>query len=166
MKISADHLVEIPQSTARPTGANLDIRICKIQIDGFALDVTFTIGPGITILFGASGAGKTTLLDCIAGLTTPDGGQISILDRTLFDSKRGTNLPVRSRKVGYVFQDLALFPHLNVGSNVAYGLSGIDRQERNHRVDRSLDALGILSLRYRLPPQLSGGERQRVALAR
>ena len=80
------------------------------------------VTPGITIIFGPSGAGKTTLLDCIAGLTTPDSGKITIGERILFDQTRGTNIPVQSRKIGYVFQDLALFPHLTVRKNVEYGL--------------------------------------------
>lgn len=166
MKTSADNLVDIPHSLIRPTGADLDIRIRKKQIDGFELDVAFTIGPGITILFGASGAGKTTLLDCIAGLTTPDVGRIAIANRTLFDSEHRTNLRTQSRNVGYVLQDLALFPHLSVEANIAYGMSGVERPERNQRIERALDALGISFLRDRRPAQLSGGERQRVALAR
>jgi molybdate transport system ATP-binding protein len=146
--------------------AALEIRAHKKREDGFELDVTFTLAEGITIVFGASGAGKTTLLDCIAGLTTPDSGRITVAGRVLFDSDQGVNLPVQSRRIGYVFQDLALFPHLSVRANVAYGLSGIHGQEREQRVHEALDTLGILSLRDRRPAQLSGGERQRVALAR
>jgi len=134
--------------------------------DGFELDVTFTVAQGITIIFGASGAGKTTLLDCIAGLTTPERGYIAVASRVLFDSDQHINLPVPNRRLGYVFQDLALFPHLSVKANVAYGLSGIHGEERERHVHKVLDSLGILSLRDRRPAQLSGGERQRVALAR
>ena len=121
---------------------------------------------GITILFGASGAGKTTLLDAIAGLAFPDEGRIAVGGRVLFDSRAGVNLPPKNRNVGYVFQDLALFPHLTVESNVRYGVAGIHPQERELRVGRALDSLGIAELRKRSPAQLSGGERQRVALAR
>jgi molybdate transport system ATP-binding protein len=124
------------------------------------------VPPGITILFGASGAGKTTLLDCIAGLTTPDSGTISIGGRVVFDSAQGVKLPVRERHAGYVFQDLALFPHLSVESNVAYGISQLHKEERAQRVAKVLDSLDISALRNRRPAQLSGGERQRVALAR
>ena len=144
----------------------LDIRIRKQLTPSFGLDVAFVLHGGITILFGASGAGKTTLLDCIAGLSTPDSGRITFGDTVFFDSDKQTNLPVGQRRIGYVFQDLALFPHLSVEANVAYGLAGISAQERKRRVERTLDSLGISSLRNRRPAQLSGGERQRVALAR
>ena len=100
----------------------------------FALDVLFEVTAGITIIFGPSGAGKTTLLDCIAGLTTTDSGKVTIADRILFDHARGTNVPVQRREIGYVFQDLALFPHLTVGKNVEYGLAGIDRSERDKKL--------------------------------
>jgi molybdate transport system ATP-binding protein len=149
-----------------PTNAAVEVRVQKKREDGFELDVTFAVEEGITIIFGASGAGKTTLLDCIAGLTTPDSGYFSVAGRALFDSDQGINLPVQSRRIGYVFQDLALFPHLTVKANVAYGLTGIHPQERKQRVYKALDTLGILALRDRRPGQLSGGERQRVALAR
>jgi molybdate transport system ATP-binding protein len=129
----------------------------------FALDVSFTVAPGITIFFGPSGAGKTTLLDCIAGLTTPDAGKVRIGDQVLFDGARGMNLSVQSRKIGYVFQDLALFPHLTVGKNVAYGWGG---SERRQKADAILESFRIAHLRDRKPEEISGGERQRVALAR
>src|SRR5438876_8244030 len=101
----------------------LRIRLRKKLSSSFDLDVDFALHRGITILFGASGAGKTTLLDCVAGLRAPDSGHISISGRVLFDSEKGIHLPATRRKVGYVFQDLALFPHLTVESNIAYGLS-------------------------------------------
>ena len=132
----------------------------------FELHVSFVLRNGITILFGASGAGKTTLLDCIAGTAMPDSGRITHDLRVLFDSSRGIDIPPRGRKIGYVFQDLALFPHLSAEANVAYGLSGIKAPERTRRVLKTLDSLGIVELRGRRPAQLSGGERQRVALAR
>lgn len=145
---------------------SLDLCIRKKIRETFELDVAFTIPAGITILFGASGAGKTTLLDCIAGLKKPDWGQISLGRRTLFDSDKSVDIPVRDRRIGYVFQDLALFPHMSVANNVAYGLEGLDHHAREQRVEKTLDLLGILSLEDRRPAQLSGGERQRVALAR
>jgi molybdate transport system ATP-binding protein len=132
----------------------------------FQLDATFALGSGITILFGASGAGKTTLLDCIAGLNTPNSGHIALGGRVLFDSSEGINVPVQQRNVGYVFQDLALFPHLSAERNVGYGVRGISDSERRHRVHGVLDSLGISALCDRRPTQLSGGEKQRVALAR
>jgi molybdate transport system ATP-binding protein len=130
----------------------------------FTLDVGFTLAPGITIIFGPSGAGKTTLLDCLAGLTTPDSGKIVVGERVLFD--RETNLPVQSRKIGYVFQDLALFPHLTVQKNVEYGLAGVNQNERRKKSDAILESFRIADLHKRKPGEISGGERQRVALAR
>jgi len=132
----------------------------------FTLDITSAIAPGITIIFGPSGAGKTTLLDCVAGLTTPDSGKVVIGDRVLFDHARAISLPVQNRKVGYVFQDLALFPHLTVGNNVEYGLAGISGSERRKKSDAVLESFRIPHLRNRKPKEISGGERQRVALAR
>ena len=88
----------------------------------FELDVDFQVGPGITILFGASGAGKSTLLDCIAGLSDPDDGRIVVGGEDLYDSEKKRNLPAWKRRIGYVHQDLALFPHLTAEENVAYGL--------------------------------------------
>jgi len=132
----------------------------------FALDVSFSLAAGITILFGPSGAGKTTLLNCLAGLTTPDSGEIAIAGRVLFDRERRVNLPVRRRRIGYVFQDLALFPHLSVRKNVAYGLADVDASERQRRTDAILESFRISHLREHKPRQISGGERQRVALAR
>src|SRR5947199_6592098 len=115
-------------SNAQPL-ATLQVHIQKYLTSGsgssFLLDVNFCVSPGITILFGASGAGKTTLLDCIAGILTPDAGSIAAGGLALFDSERRINLPAQQRNVGYVFQDLALFPHMTVEANMAYGLSGL-----------------------------------------
>jgi molybdate transport system ATP-binding protein len=130
----------------------------------FTLDVGFTLARGITIIFGPSGAGKTTLLDSIAGLTTPDSGKIVVGERVFFD--RETNLAVQSRRIGYVFQDLALFPHLTVQKNVEYGLAGVRKSERRKKSDAILESFRIADLREREPGEISGGERQRVALAR
>jgi molybdate transport system ATP-binding protein len=140
----------------------------KVESDAgeFELNTEFVVQPGITILFGASGAGKTTLLDCIAGLKTPDQGYVSIGQHVVFDSDRRIRVKPQARKVGYVFQDLALFPHLSVEENVAYGLIGIDSAERQERVEQALASMGLMVLRTRRPSQISGGERQRVALAR
>jgi len=131
-----------------------------------ALDVAFDTPPGFTILFGASGAGKTTVLNCIAGMVRPDAGRIVADDTVLFDAEQRIHLPVARRRVGYVFQDLALFPHLTVEQNIAYGLANLDRQEQKTRTDSVLSSFRIEPLRHRKPAQISGGERQRVALAR
>ncbi len=146
----------------------LSVRLRKRFVpDGeFELLVAFRMAPGITILFGPSGAGKTTLLDCIAGLTTPDDGQITTAQKTLFDSAMGVNLAPQSRQVGYVFQDLALFPHLSAAENVEYGLASLPADERRRKSAAILESFRIAHLQARKPREISGGERQRVALAR
>jgi len=132
----------------------------------FTLDVDFVLSSGVTILFGPSGAGKTTLLDCLAGLTCPDLGQITVARESWFDGSRQINVPVRARRIGYVFQDLGLFPHLSVDANVQYGISRVDSSERRSRTNSVLESFRIAHLRRRKPGEISGGERQRVALAR
>jgi molybdate transport system ATP-binding protein len=127
--------------------------------------VDFSVEPGITILFGASGAGKTTLLDCIAGLSNPDLGSI-VANQKFFDSLRRIHLPVRERNLGYVFQELALFPHLSVEENVSYGLAHMNAATKKLRCEAILESFRILQLRNRKPGEISGGERQRTALAR
>jgi molybdate transport system ATP-binding protein len=134
--------------------------------DVLVLDVVFEAPPGFTILFGASGAGKTTLLNCIAGITRPDSGRIRVRGAVLFEGDHGLSVPVAERRVGYVFQDLALFPHLTAAENIAYGLARLDRREQTSRTDAILSSFRIAHLRHRKPAQISGGERQRVALAR
>ena len=132
----------------------------------FALEVELTAPAGFTILFGPSGAGKSTLLDCVAGLVAPDDGTISVGSRTFFDAATRVNLPVRERHVGYVFQDLALFPHLSIEGNVAYGLSRLPAADCQERIESVLQAFRICHLQMKRPREVSGGERQRVALAR
>ncbi len=132
----------------------------------FVLDVSLEIPPGFTILYGPSGAGKSTLLDCVAGLVQPDAGRISAGGLTLFDSAAGTNLPPQKRQLAYVFQSLALFPHLSVVDNVGYGIAHLDPAERSEQVRAILESFRIGSLGARKPDEISGGEKQRVALAR
>ena len=132
----------------------------------FLLDVRETIASGFTVLFGPSGAGKSTLLDCISGLLRPDDGVIKLNDEPFFDASRHLSLPPQQRRTAYVFQSLALFPHLSVEENIAYGLSALPSAERQERVERILPAFHIAPLRVRKPGELSGGEKQRVALAR
>jgi molybdate transport system ATP-binding protein len=119
-------------------------------------------GSTTAILWGDSGAGKTTILECIAGLTHPDRGEISLEGRAVFSSYRGIRLPPQERRVGFVFQSYALFPHLTVEENVAFALP---RAERKYAAEY-LERFRILHLRKQKPPLLSGGERQRLALAR
>jgi molybdate transport system ATP-binding protein len=132
----------------------------------FSLEAHLTAPTGVTILFGASGSGKTTVLRCLAGLMRPDSGRIAVGERVLFDSVAGIDVPVRHRHVGYVFQQLALFPHLSIEENIGYGLHRLPRDERRARVRAIAAAFHIDSLLDRKPAQTSGGERQRAALAR
>ena len=132
----------------------------------FVLDLTIDIRPGITILFGPSGAGKSTLLDCIAGLLRPDSGHIACGEDVFFDSERNIDLSPRSRRVAYLFQSPALFPHMTVEQNLAYGLSHLDSAGQRTRITEALDAFRVANLRHRKPREISGGEAQRVALAR
>jgi molybdate transport system ATP-binding protein len=132
----------------------------------FTLDVSLQVSPGITILFGPSGAGKSTLLDCLAGLQTPQQGRISVGEQVFFDSNTRLNLPPQARRIAYVFQTLALFPHLTAEENVAYGVADLPRDARTARVREILQAFAVEKLCHRKPSEISGGERQRIALAR
>jgi molybdate transport system ATP-binding protein len=132
----------------------------------FTLDVRFSIAPGITMVFGASGSGKTTLLKCLAGLHRPDAGTITVDDRVMFDAGRGIDVPVRRRGLGFVFQHLALFPHMTVEQNLHYGLSSLDQAARRARTVSIAESFRIAHLLSRRPSEISGGERQRTALAR
>jgi molybdate transport system ATP-binding protein len=132
----------------------------------FALDVAVEIPPGITIVFGPSGAGKSTLLDCIAGLLKPDSGQIEIGGEVLLDVEGCIDVRPAKRKIAYVFQTLALFPHMTVEQNVGYGLADIPVTERAVQVRAMLEAFQVEQLAKRKADEISGGERQRVALAR
>jgi molybdate transport system ATP-binding protein len=129
--------------------------------------VKFTAPAGITILFGPSGSGKTTTLRAIAGIITPDAGRIRVGNEVYFDSASGANLSIQSRRIGYVFQDYALFPHMTAEENIAYGIkdavSGAARLEKAHAL---MALFRIEHLVRRYPQNMSGGEQQRTALAR
>lgn len=135
-------------------------------LENFTLKVAFRSGNGAAGLLGASGAGKSMTLRMIAGITTPDSGRIVLNGRVLFDSATKQNLPAAKRRIGVVFQDYALFPHLTVAENVAFGLHDLPKPERDARVERELTAMQIGELRNRYPKEISGGQRQRVAIAR
>jgi molybdate transport system ATP-binding protein len=145
--------------------ARLDVRMKK-TLPGFTLDVEWSAGDGVAVLFGPSGAGKSLTLQCLAGLMRPDEGRITVDEHVLFDSVSGANLPPQRRRVGYVFQGFALFPHLTVAGNVAFGLRDRPRAERESRAAEVLARLGLETLAHRYPGELSGGQRQRVALGR
>lgn len=134
------------------------------RLGAFALDASFAAPDGITALFGRSGSGKTTIVNAVAGLLRPDAGRIVVGDTVLFDRAAGVDVPPHRRRIGYVFQDARLFPHLNVRQNLLYGrrFAGAD----GPAPERVCDLLGIGHLLSRRPGALSGGERQRVALGR
>lgn len=134
----------------------------------FTLEVEFTVPNGVTILGGPSGAGKTTCLRAIAGIVTPDAGRIALGEQVFFDAPGGVNLPMQQRRVGYVFQDYALFPHLTAEQNVAYGVRAAagSNGAKGARARALLDLLGVAYAARQYPRELSGGEAQRVALAR
>jgi len=136
----------------------------KHAYPGFELDLAFAGGPGVTVLFGPSGAGKSTVLNAFAGLTRPVSGHIRVGGTSLFDSQTGTHLPPHRRKMGVVFQEGRLFPHLNVAQNLRFGqaASEHDPEAEAHLVG----LLGITGVLAQRPGTLSGGERQRVAVAR
>jgi molybdate transport system ATP-binding protein len=137
----------------------------KKTLGDFSLDVSFHAPSGITMLFGASGSGKSTILNCVSGLLTPDQGHIEVDGEPLFDSPTPIDLPVTARHVGYVFQDLALFPHLNVEANIGFGVRE-NGDRKTVRVQQIIKAFHLEHARGRKPNALSGGEQQRVALAR
>src|SRR5262249_4799383 len=132
----------------------------------FVLEADLAFLPGPTIIFGPSGAGKSTLLDCIAGLLKPQKGKIDLSGDTLFDTETNVNLRPEHRHVGYVFQSLALCPHMTVHRHATYGLANLPAEQQNMRSEEILTAFHIEALRSRKPSELSGGEQQRVALAR
>ena len=132
----------------------------------FILDVSVEVPSGITILFGPSGAGKSTLLDCVAGLVRPEEGRIALGEKILFDAETRVDLPPQRRKMGYLFQSPALFPHMSVEENVAYGLDQLPANVRQGHVTEILEAFRVEGFRTRKPGEISGGEAQRVALAR
>jgi len=135
------------------------------KLGKFTLDVSTEV-TGITGLLGASGSGKTMTLKCIAGIEKPDRGKIVLDGVTLFDSSRCINLTPQARKVGYLFQNYALFPNMNVCQNILCGLRRDGREEKSHKLAEILDLMQLGSLEKHKPHQLSGGQQQRVALAR
>ncbi len=138
----------------------------KKKIGDLALDVSFESAGPVTGLFGPSGAGKTTLVQIVAGLVRPDSGRVALGDVVLFDGARGIDIPAQRRRIGYVFQEGRLFPHLSVRGNLDYGrwMTAIRRDEAEF--DRVVAMLDIGPLLERRPGRLSGGERQRVAIGR
>ncbi|KIM00631.1 Molybdenum transport ATP-binding protein ModC [Paramagnetospirillum magnetotacticum MS-1] len=143
----------------------LDLDIRRRQGD-FSLDVRLSAGPGVTALYGRSGSGKTSVINMVAGLSRPDEGVISVDGRVLFDSQSGIDLPPEARRLGYVFQEHRLFPHLSVRGNLEFGRKLLPVPERTQSLDKVVQLLGIEHLLDRRPAKLSGGEKQRVAIGR
>ena len=143
----------------------IDVRIAK-KLAAFALDVAFRApSSGVTALFGASGSGKTSVVQAVAGGLKPDAGCIAIGERVFFDHARGIDMPIHERRIGYVFQDARLFPHLSVRGNLAYGYRRA-KGERRIETDAVVELLGLGDLLDRRTHRLSGGERQRVGIGR
>lgn len=142
---------------------NVQKRLTDANGRSFDLDLSFAAASPFTVVTGPSGAGKSSMLQMIAGIIRPDSGSIKLNDRTFFDSSRSTNLSIQERRVGFVFQDYALFPHMTAFENVAFGIPGADRSAK---ADELLETFHIGHVRGRRPHEMSGGEQQRTALAR
>ncbi len=143
----------------------IEVAVLK-RYPGFTLDAAWNAGDEVVTLFGPSGAGKSLTLQCLAGLLRPDVGRIVVNGRTFDDTAAAVHLPPQARRLGYVFQGYALFPHLTVAENVGFGLRNRSPAERRRRVPETLDRFELAGLATRYPRQLSGGQQQRVALAR
>mgnify|MGYP002640690434 CR=1 FL=1 len=135
----------------------------KKKLGKFQLDVEFTMEKGVFAILGASGCGKSMTLKCIAGIETPDEGRIVLNDRVLYDSKKKINLPPQKRKVGYMFQDYALFPNMTVEQNI---MAGMGRKPDKAKVTSYIEKFRLTELEKHYPSELSGGQKQRVAIAR
>ena len=144
----------------------LEVHVRRKQ-GNFTVDADFSAAKkGITALFGPSGAGKTSIVNMVAGLCRPDKGRISINSQCLFDESRGIDMPPEKRRIGYVFQDARLFPHLSVRANLIYGMRLLKKTQQYVHFDQVVELLGIESILDRRPARLSGGEKQRVAIGR
>ena len=135
------------------------------QLGAFHIAAKFESAGRLTALVGASGAGKTSIVNMIAGLSKPDRGQIIVDDNVLFDSTKSINIPAHKRRIGYVFQEALLFPHLNVQQNLNYG-RWFAPHEKELPKEKLIALLGLQDLLLRMPAKLSGGEKQRVAIGR
>ena len=136
------------------------------KLPGFKLQVDFSCGQEIVGVLGASGSGKSMLLNSVAGLVKPDRGTILLDDVVFFDSAKKINIPPRERKTGYLFQNYAMFPHLTVADNIAFGLGKLPKEEQKRKVSELLERFHLEDMGKRYPSQISGGQQQRVALAR
>ncbi|RLK02584.1 molybdenum ABC transporter ATP-binding protein [Ruegeria conchae] len=144
---------------------SLSVRM-QHNLPAIALDLDFEAPPGVTVLFGRSGSGKTTVVNAVAGLLRPQAGRVAVGDWVLFDTDCGVWLPPHRRRLGYIFQEGRLFPHLTVRQNLNYGRWFAPREVQRENPDRVIEMLGIGHLLDRRPAMLSGGEKQRVAIGR
>jgi molybdate transport system ATP-binding protein len=146
--------------------AELTATIQLARAGGFALEVELSCPPGVTCVMGPSGSGKSTVLAILAGLERPDRGRVVLGDEVWLDRERAIDVPVHQRRLAFVFQNLALFPHMTATHNVEYGMRELPRHERAARAATLLQRVGVSHLASRRPRTFSGGEAQRVALAR
>ncbi len=155
----------MPVSGERRRDMSLSVDIRK-KLGAFSLDVSFETGDGVLGILGASGCGKSMTLKCVAGLEKPDEGRIVLNGRTLFDSEKRIDLSPQQRRVGYLFQQYALFPNMTVERNVLAGARRLSKDKRRDAARSVIGALGLSGLEEKYPAQLSGGQQQRTALAR
>jgi molybdate transport system ATP-binding protein len=139
------------------------MRLRRGELD---IDVELECKPGITCVMGPSGAGKSTILGVLAGLVVPERGKVVLGDTTWFDREKNVDVPVHHRRLSYMFQNLALFPHMTAQKNVEYGMHDVAKEERAAKALELLERMGVKHLAHRRPRTFSGGEAQRVALAR
>ncbi len=135
-------------------------------LESFTLDVDLNLERELVVIFGPSGAGKSMLLRTVAGLLSPESGRIVIGDHVIFDSEQGVDIPPQARQIGYMPQQYALFPHMSVAENIAYGLFKWDQSDREERMQELIDLMRLSPIVHRRPGEISGGEQQRTALAR
>ncbi|MFQ5586962.1 MAG: ABC transporter ATP-binding protein [Thermodesulfobacteriota bacterium] len=143
----------------------LSINLNK-RLHTFSIDVGLSLGEETMVLFGPSGAGKSSLLHLISGIITPNSGVVTINHRDVYNSDKGVNLPIRSRRVGHLFQDYALFPHMTVYDNIAYGMGERNKEQAKRKVEELVALMRLTGLEDRRPHEISGGQKQRTALAR
>ncbi len=169
-EVFSQELSYLPSNFQKSSNRNNRRKELIVNIDknlkNFQLQVDF-IADGNTLgVLGASGSGKSMTLRCIAGLEKPNRGRIVLNERVLFDAKRKINLPSRKRRIGFLFQNYALFPHMTVAQNIGFGLQELPKNERISKVKQYIDMMQLQELENRYPHQISGGQQQRVALAR
>jgi molybdate transport system ATP-binding protein len=143
----------------------IELHITK-QLGNFSLNLSLILQKGLTVLFGPSGSGKSLTLQTIAGWLEPDSGTIRVNGTTYFETGEKVNLPIHRRRIGYVFQEPSLFPHMTVFENIAYGIFYLSQEEKVAKVFRMMERMRFNGLEKQYPHQLSGGQKQRVALAR